>query len=70
MEFRCDVTGSWHFSSNCPKWPINPLVILFRERLPHKFEICGQCKTHNTGRRAELPSLGNRFDSHRAAEEK
>ena len=43
MEFRCDITGSWHFFSNCP---INPLMVIFRERLPHKFEVCGQCKTH------------------------
>jgi len=46
MEFRCDKVGSWHFSSDCPKWPINSLMVIFRERLPYKFEVCGKCKAH------------------------
>ena len=45
MEFRCDRNGNWHFSSECPKWPTNSVSIAHREKLPHKFEVCGQCKT-------------------------
>ena len=45
MEFRCDRNGNWHFSSECPKWPTNSVSIDHREKLPHKFEVCDQCKT-------------------------
>ena len=44
MEIRCDKSGIWH-SSHYLKWASSSVSITHIDKLPHKLEVCGQCKT-------------------------
>ena len=43
-EFRSDLKGLWHSSSDCRYWPANSFNVLRTLKLPRDFNHCPECK--------------------------